>query len=218
MVGSSFVSDADVTEMLNVSLTELVEFMVGVYENFFSASYTLVTVSGTDEYDLSAVSPGIFKLLGVDLLFSATSGDFASLKSFPWAERDRYSTLGVWGSPAAIRARRPRYCLLGSKLKMLPAPDAAYSVKLTYVPKATPLAALTDALPTEIQPGWEEYIVCGAAKVMLAKEQNDLSFCIGEQDRVKKRIEAIAPNRDADAAPVMVRYEREDDFFDDEVF
>lgn len=217
MVNSDFVSDADVTEMVNVSYSELYEFLVQTFEDYFIAETTITTVSGTDAYDLSAVSPGIFKLRGVDLQLSAAAGNAIPLRRFEWAERSRYNQ-AVWGSVVMPGARRPAYRLLGSKLKLAPPPDAAYDLKVYYVPAVTLLSndtpGTTDVLPGEVRPGWEEYIVIGAAIRMLEKEQNDTTPLMAELARLKARIESAAANRDADAPVRMVRRadERADSF------
>jgi hypothetical protein len=224
MVGSDFVSDADVTEMLNSSWSELYEFLVGVFEDYFIAKYSFATVNGTDEYDLSAVNPGVFKIRGIDIVLSTASGNRIPLQPFQWSERDRYYA-AVWGAVAIPGARRPAYREMGSKLKLLSPPDSAYSLELIYVPNCVPLdntvPGTSDVLPVEVKPGWEEYIVIGAAAKMLAKEQNDVSWVAGEQERLKARIEGIAANRDADAPQRMVRRTRRGGdaypyYFDDE--
>ena len=70
MVGSDFRSDAEILPVINASYARLYRKIIGVYEDYFSSTTTIALISGTDTYSLSAVSPKVRKIRGVDFLHS----------------------------------------------------------------------------------------------------------------------------------------------------
>lgn len=185
MVGSEFVTDRQAKDMVNDEWAELYELMVTKYEDYFVTSHDIALVAGTDTYALPDGSdediPGVFKLRGVDVIISAN--ETFPIRPFQWSER-------------------------GRRL----APDASGSIRVWYVPNVTLLNAAAgeeddyDAvLPAEVKPGWERFIVFGAAMRMLRKEQSDVSELKQEKLLVRQVIENAAEKRDADAPARMIR-------------
>jgi hypothetical protein len=203
MRGSTFISDPELLDLINASWTELYELLVAEFEDYFVSTTTFATVNAVDTYDLSAYS--IFKLRGVDLLLSNAPGNFLPLDSFEWAERENYIGLGAGIGAYTLNGQRMKYLWQGSSLKLAPVPDGAWNLKITFIPKATLFASDTDPLPTEVQPGWEEYIALDVAIQMKSIEESDTSALEARKARLKKRIEESASNRDAEKPHRMVR-------------
>ena len=69
------------------------------------------------------------------------------------------------------------YLHVGTNLELFPTPDAAYSVRLRYVPEMTPLAADGDSI--DVPNGWEGFIIhsillrCDEARGAVAQRPQD---------------------------------------------
>lgn len=201
MTNSPFVSDTELTEIVNSSWSELYDILVGAFEDYAVSSTTLSLVAGTDTY---ALPSDFYKLRGCDLVVGAGAGDYATLSRFEWSERDRYSN--QWSAAYTANGHALRYCIQGSNLVFAPVPTAAHSVRLWYVPERTALAVDADTLT--VTPGWEEYIALDAAIQMLLKEESDVSAHMARKEALRQRIVGMAPKRDADAPATMIRRRR----------
>jgi len=207
MVGTTFRDSTQLLEIINASYAKLYRRIINVFEDYFSASTTIALVSGTDTYSLSAVSPKVRKLRGVDLILSNAAGDFVSLKPFNWSERDQYASgaAHAWARPQSGY----RYCLRGTNLVIAPVPSVTNSLKVYYVPELTKLTADGDSILEEIKEGWEEYIALDAAITLLRMEESDTRELVAEREDIWKDIEADAANRDADQPRTMVSSRRD---------
>jgi hypothetical protein len=162
-VGSQFIPDSDLVVMLNDSLSELYDLLVGAYADYFHKSYDLTTVQGQDTYPLPS---DFYKLTGVDETISSRP---CPLKKYEFAERGNYRPINRSGTP----------------------------IKLWYIPAFTKLALDTDTF--DGINGWEEYAVIDTAIKMKDAEESDVSVLSGRLAKLGKRIEALAPSRDASA-------------------
>lgn len=188
MVGSNFVTDSELNGYINASARELYDLLVRVYgEDYYLSSYSLSTVSGTDEYDLPAT---FYKLRGVDAQINGS--DWETLKKFNFNERNNWQNVAGWTSAGLPNVR---YRIYGNKIRFSPAPLAVHSVKLWYIPSLTALSL--DADTFDGINGWEEYVVVDAAIKCLQKEESDVSILLAQKEALKQRIENSAENRDA---------------------
>lgn len=186
MEDSDFILDAEVTTYINASVAELHDLMIASYGNEYKVTaYTFSTVAGTAT---SALPSAFYKILGLDV---QSGGDWHSLKQFNFNERNR--TTDDVGAPSL------RYRLIGDNIMFSPTPDAVYSMKLWYIPKATALSSGSDTL--DDLNSFAEYVIVDVAIKMLMKEESDVSVLLAQKEALKRRIEIMAQNRDAGQSP-----------------
>lgn len=185
-VGSTFVTDAatSLDAFINAGLDALYDLMVQAYgEDYFLTSSAFTTVAGTATYALPA---DFGKLRGVDLLY--TGNTRVPLSRFNFAERNRLRD-------PLLAGEVPSYRLQGSLLWLEPAPTAAYSGTLWYVPSRPLLVNGADSV--NVPNGWEDYAVLEAAIRVGLKEEGDVSGLLSLQERMRARLEAAVESRDA---------------------
>lgn len=197
---SAFISDADFNALLNASADELYDILVERFEDYFTTSSTITTVSGTENYP---VPTDFYKLVGVD--FQIDSTRWRALEPFSVRERNVYRNLPTIGFPGY----ELKYWLRGSSFDLLPVPTAAWTLKLWYVPKRTQLALDTDTF--DGVNGWEEYVVVDAAIKATVAEEGDPSALMQAKAALLERIEKASSKRDA-GSPARVSDVSRDDF------
>ncbi len=192
MVGSTFVTDAATSlwAWVNEANQKLHGMLVeALGEEYISSAATLTTVTGTSDY---AVPSGFFKLYGVGLPYQ---GDMRSLERYVRAERNVYRTR------QAVGLDLPRYSLVGSNIRLYPAPTSVMVGEILYAPEATVLTAGSDTV--NYPNGWERFIVLDAAIQCLAKEESSVKALTDERAAVIREIELAKESRDL-ATPLRV--------------
>lgn len=187
MVNNNFIKDDELTQYINASVQELHDLLIGAYSSdYFIKTYDFATIASTDSYALPA---DFYKLKGVDIAMAG--GHKYSARPFNFNERNRNEIVS-WG---LINGPSIRYRIVGDDLVFSPAPDAAYSCTLWYIPTATPLVLDAD---TYSDVAYSEYVVIDVAIKMLQKQETDVSGLSQQKNQMLKRIEAMAQNRDVD--------------------
>tara|TARA_R100001510_G_scaffold57549_1_gene66100 strand:- start:5402 stop:6088 length:687 start_codon:yes stop_codon:yes gene_type:complete len=205
MVNSLFVSDVEIRDYLNSSISELHDMMVKSYEDYFvtEQAYTIPLATGGE-----SLPADFYKALGVDY---ESGGITSTLRAYSFTERNVYNT------PFAVidRLAQPMYKIEGTKIKLIPENSASGTITLFYVPVATQFSGVTDSVSlTNVIPGYEEYIVAATAIRMLMKEESDTSALELEKQQLGRRIiRAISP-RDASGSHA-IRDVRKGRFRDD---
>ncbi len=175
---------------INEGVQKLQELLVKAYgSEFVETSTTFNTVAGTTDYNLPA---DMLAFYGIDLSIGGL--EFALLP-YEQGERNLYKNQSALGS---IRAR-PRYKLSGKAtgvIRLLPAPDGAYTARIWYAPSATLLTTGADTV--NFPNGWERYVVVYAAIQMLMKEESDVRELRTELNKMEQELEEISQRRDAD--------------------
>ncbi len=191
--GSDFVTDLELNSYINSEIAELKDLLIGAYDSDYDVqTVEFQTSASTANYALPngtnySAAPEFYKLRGVDIKLN--NADWTSLRPFNFNERNRTADWSVSDGPNV------RYRLVGTNLMFTPAPDAAYDVKLWYIPVATKLTANADVLRDLNQ--YSEYVMVGAAMKMLVKEETDASALASIKLDLRKRIVEMAQNRDA---------------------
>lgn len=188
---AGFVPDSatGIDAWINEGVQKLQERLIRAYgEDFLEKSAAITTISGTTDYALPA---DFLVLYGVEL---NVGGKTFSLLKYNHAERNLYKN-----SAKTSWRQLPRYRLSGMQagvVRLLPAPDGAYSGAIWYAPVATLLveAAETVNFPN----GWERYIVAYTAIQMLMKEESSVTDLRGEFKAMETELAEIAQRRDAD--------------------
>ena len=203
MENSTFVTDAEIQDYLNSSISELHDFMVKSYEDYFVSEQTYNAPLATGGENLPA---DFYKALGVDY---DSGGITSTLKAYSFTERNIYNT------PYAVidRLAEPMYKIEGTKIKLIPGNSQSGTITLYYVPQATQFSVSVTEIENVI-PGYEEYVVVATAIRMLMKEESDVSALERERQQLSSRIiRAISP-RDASGSHA-IRDVRKGRFRDD---
>ena len=191
MVGSTFVSDSEVVDYINVAMAEIHDLLVDKYEDYFVSSTT---------YALPADNPGtlpsdFYKALGVDFL---SGGLTYRMMRFTFQERNMYNAPAI----VASRIADTRYAIQGNQIKFIPSPSTSGTVTLFYVPESQQFSAgsTSDTIVSKAPPiakGYEEYLVVDAAIKCLMKEESNTQPHMIYKEQLRKRLEAASANRDA---------------------
>lgn len=188
MENSTFISDAELTSLINSSAAELYDLLIGVYEDYKISSSTVSVVANTDTYTLPA---DFYKLRGVDLVLDSL-GNAVTLKPFNFSERNAYMFTPTWN---VVGLAYLRYHMQGNSIRFVPVPNTTASVKLWYIPAITRLVIDADTL--DGVNGFEEYVIVDAAIKMRVKEESDVQELMAAKMGLKQRIESMAAARDA---------------------
>lgn len=193
MIGSAFVSDTEITALLNTYIAELYDLLVSAYgPAYFASSFTFNTAAGTREYSLP-VSPDtgadFYMLLGIDV--DLGGGDIISCQPFDFYSRNKFSQ-----DTSYVRGQPVYYRLHGSKIWLIPVPDGVYSATVHYVPAAPTLSSGGTTSFDGIN-GWERLPVVNTAIAMLQKEESDPSILLAERQSLLSRIQSMSKHRDA---------------------
>lgn len=180
MAGSSFVSDARLTDWINEANQKLHGMLVeALGEEYVSSTSSFTTVSGTSDY---ALPSGFYKLYGVDLNYH---GAMRTLMRYERSERNAYREI----RPDQL----PRYNVVGGNLRLYPATTSGLAGTILYAPEATVLHA-ADAV--NYPNGWEKYIVIEAAIQALMKEESSVTALVAERERIEREIRDAKEARD----------------------
>jgi len=149
MENNPFISTSEWNNYINQSYKELYDMLVSAYGNeyYVANTYTFQT-SGATQYSLPDGTPSFvddsgqtaqkfYKLLGVDLQYSASPSGYVSLRRFEFIERNKYAypntTINTNGYTNL------RYRINGDKLFLIPIPSSGQSTRIWYVPAPTNL-------------------------------------------------------------------------------
>ena len=183
MENSTFVTDAEIQDYLNSSISELHDFMVKSYEDYFVSEQTYNAPLATRGENLP---DDFYKALGVDY---NSGGITSTLRAYSFTERNIYNT------PYAVidRLAEPMYKVEGNKIKLIPGNSQSGTITLYYVPQALQFSDTISEVDNVI-PGFEEYVVVSTAIRMLMKEESDTKALELERQQLASRIiRAISP-------------------------
>lgn len=197
-VNSLFVTDSEITAMVNSSYAELYDLITQTAEDYFTTSLSF-TLSSSDAgvYTL----PGSFyKLRGVDFLLG---GSYITLYPYDWIARN-----DDVGPGNQVLSQEFAYKIMGTTLRFVPEDLAVGTFRLWYIPAYTPLSSGSDVISTQItKQNWEEYLVLDVAKKILDKEESNTSTLLQDKEILRRRITEFASGRDIDQ-PMRVSYSR----------
>lgn len=215
-VKSNFVTFSEWSYIARISLYELYDLLIGVYEDYNIASPVYINtnsvVGGSGNFPQYALPDGTnylggtlggtsgspaqawYKISGVDLGVNTSNNAWVTLQRFNWDDRNDYvypnSTSTIYG------VYNMRYRIMGNNLAVIPQPAGNQQLRVIYAPRLRGLLATTD-LTTIGYSGWLRYAIVRMAKYALDKEEgSDTSKLDQELIFLKTRIEQMASNRD----------------------
>lgn len=180
MVNSTFVTDTELIGYINHIYKRFYNKVVNTFENYYVSTAALSIVAGTDLYDLPT---DMLKLLGFDV---NRNGQVMTI--FPWSLNERNREQRSSDAPY-------RYIIRGTKIQILPKPDANYAATFFYVPVPTELTLANQSI--EVWNGFDEYIMLGAAILCKQKEESDASILALMQKEVETELMETLRGRDA---------------------
>ena len=189
MVGSSFVADSanGLYAWINEAHQKLHGMLVDAMgEEYVSSTATLTTVVSQSDYSLSSLTGGFYKLYGVGLPYQ---GDMRSLERYVRAERNVFRNRQPGGNYEI-----PRYSLIGSNIRLYPAPSTVMAGEILYAPEATVLTA--GSYTVNYPNGWERFIGLDAAIQLLLKEESSVTALVAEREKVVAEIALSKEQRD----------------------
>jgi hypothetical protein len=193
LVGSDFVTDTELNDLINTAYKELYAHLVAKSLNRTETSYA-VPITGAASYALPA---DFYSLIGV----YRTEG----------LDKLRLTRYSDTFQPSTRTGDACEYRVVGSNLALHPVPTGG-TYTLVYIPVAPVLA--TDADTVNGVLGWEEFIVLDVAICCLEKEESDTSKLEYKRDRILKRI-ADEANAIEFTETVRIRNTRDDSSFTD---
>lgn len=186
MENSDFVSASEWITYINAGYKNLYDLLVSKFEDYYITSSTFSVASGASTGSLPT---DFYKLRGVDR--SLGGGEYYTLLPFSFEKRNSRGYLSrYYGLNPDVR-----YRLLQSTLIFSPSDSAPGDYRIWYVPLATDLTSASDTVNGVN--GWELYIELDAAIQAIIKEESDPSALLMERQKVEKRIEEMAANRDS---------------------
>lgn len=202
METSTFVSDAEITELLNVGLAELwARLCMNGGQPFYQARTTLSVTAGQPLYTLPV------DFLSLQSVMGTINGWTGRLESFMPAQRAGLvnSGNGPWGQFTSTR-----YRIQGNAIEFLPATET-FTATLLYTPTCPRLVNGSDTF--DGFDGYEVAAIYGACASVQQKEDTDMTFYAGERDRIYRLIDTMAAARDM-SSPERVNDVRGDDLFE----
>lgn len=191
-IDQSGTADSELIRYANIAYRDLYNTIIQANNQYFTTSYNISIVGGTDEYALPA---DFYKLDGVDLQIDATSHRYLTLRPFMFQERNKFrSGLAFTNSPYG---QVFKYLLVANKIRFLPIPSMSGTVQLWYTPSPTVITSLADTV--EVIVGGDEYLSLTIAMAMLAKEESDTSTLNGKRLEVLQQLKNVLQSRDSGA-------------------
>lgn len=177
MESTSFVADAEWTDLINEAYLELWDLVLAAHADHFIASANFTLTSSVNTYTISTAIYNVRSVLrnpGLETEYE--------VPQWQWNER---------GQHAAIA-----YRLHGTTLEVLPKTSAAGDYRIYYEQSCTKLSADGDEITAAIEK-YADYIVCAAAIKALQKEESDTATLERERKRIEERIRAASKTRNA---------------------
>lgn len=187
---SNFVTDDEIIRYIDQGYTRLYDLIVSKFENYYINDYSFQTTGSTQFFDLPA---DFYKMVGLDQFQNTSgSGDNAlTVRPFNFNERNRYNNILFAVTAAAFY----RYLIQGSKIKILPPPDAGITFKMWYIPAPTKITSTAQQIDGIA--GWEEVVVLYAAVQIMNKQELDSTPLKREYAEAVDRVITMATERDA---------------------
>jgi hypothetical protein len=184
--GSQVVTDSELTGYINSSIKELYDILVSTYEDYYLSETTATVTTG----DSITLPTDFYKLRGLDY---AEGSVYYPVLPFKFSQRNQQNVELFSATPAV----KSRYRVQGSVIKLVPAAAAAGTYRVWYIPRAAELSLTTDTF--DGINGWEEFVIVDAAIKCMIKQELGTQELEKQKKDLIRRIEAMAPNRDADA-------------------
>lgn len=172
-----FVSDAELTRMINESYREFYDLVLESHaDHYLAAPASFSLSSGANTYALSSLT-SFYRLRGID---RRDGSGWYTVPRYQHAQRNDLRQLS--------------YRVMGSSLFFEPIEDAAGDYRAWFIPEPATLSNDSDTV--DGFNGWEVWIVEDVCAKIAAKAEESTSPFTGARDRVTERIRRAAADRD----------------------
>lgn len=187
------VSDSELLTYLNIYYRQLAMKIDHKYEYYRAKYYNIQTVLGQLRYPLPA---DFYNLLGIGLV------------NVPGPAPDTWTPLQPWDM---VNQNIPgtgfmnftngmftnmTYRVIDRQFEFKPM-KSAQIVGVWYTPMAMQLRSPGDVIEEWCMPGWEEYVITGAAMLIAAKEQQAIAMLEQMWLMIDAQIDSFIPSRDS---------------------
>lgn len=176
---STVFTDAVMTPWVNEAIGDYFDLLDEHFDGYRDTTGTVTTTAGVATVALPAA---FLKARAVDIL---DGGTYRQLRRF----QPSGQTLGFDGSTG----RPVGYLHVGTNLELFPTPDAAYTIRLRYVPAMTALSADGDSI--DVPNGWEGFIIHSILLRCDEREERSLTDRKDSIERYRARIVRASQNR-----------------------
>lgn len=189
---TGFVTDAELTDMLNCSLGDLDDTLVSTYEDYKLTDYLTSISTPVEGQNYFALPSDFLKCRGVDRQFNGT---YMTMDNYNFTKRNQYSfpvMNFVYGYLDVYYRIQDGYCFV------IPWQNCAANYRLWYIPKFLTLVNDGDVLPAYMDTqAWSEYAVVDTCIKILAKQDLDPTTFMAQKAALQARIINAAKPRDA---------------------
>ncbi len=225
MVGSTFVSAAELVQVADVAFTEFYLKFVSQFEEM-CVVMTPATVSLTNSTTLADVPVDFLKMKGIkirDEYFLIPLTNVMETEAFRWeGKRGKPTHYWLAGNGDKAAGDRP------ARMMPCPLPDGAYTLDCYYVPNLTLDSAESDSAFTasmSLGYGCDEYVVLTGAMKLKDKEESDCSVIMAERKMLWESIEKFLTPIDESMPKQVLQFQNgrhlglfSDPYFGDEEF
>lgn len=172
--------NSELDRYCNEGYSELWELLAAANERYFETSATFTLAAGVSTKTLVSIDASdIFRVMGLRKKYGTRYGNPLPIVSYgERAEPDELS-----------------FDVVGDSIAIFPSEDAAGDYQVDYIPAFVPLPNDASTLHARIMSGWEEFIICHAASIMLGKQRRDTSEVLRRKEELAKRIRSSAERR-----------------------
>lgn len=214
---SDFVDDAELTDRINEAAASLhAELTQKLGGEFLRAHVDLTTTPGTRTLPLqTATDPArsdIFKLESVEILVGT---EYHPIYGVKWQQRHHHG-YNARGRPTHFARSNFREAI--PEIELFPIPQAAETIRVTYVPNFAPL--VDDGDEMVLPENWFPWIAFEVAIGLTIKEEGSMYRALSaERERIQARIDALSTDIDHENALEWVDEEQKlsggEEFFDE---
>lgn len=194
---SKFIQNPEVNDLIDLAFAELWDLLVGArgHEYYAKRSTAINTVAGTASYTLPA---DFFELLTLGIAWSAD--ELERVRALDSLDETFLFNGITWGKGTPKKYRIGD----GDSVEIFPTPNAAIGTVLRYVPSAPKLTADEGANGSfNGVNGWHRLIALNVGMQMRTIAGRDVGSLVELYERDYQRIEALAADRAATAAPMI---------------
>lgn len=203
---TQFVTDPELTDIINEGVRELYDWVVEKYEDYYLSTTPpeITLTNASHEIDLDVLIPDFYKMKGID--FKLSSQDWQNMYRYNWRSRNSYNN-NI--SSLVRRGQFVRtYRLVGRKILIQPESNPAGTYRIWYIPLTAALVDDDDEFRGEN--GWEKYVSLYGAKFIKIKADEDISTIMQEMQIVKDRIDKLGRDRDLEGVQTITSYDRDE--------
>jgi hypothetical protein len=186
-------TDAVLTRWINQAICEVYEHLANKFEGHYVSEASLSTVAGQVYVNLPS---DFWKLLRLDVLQS--SGVYYPMRRIALSAEDGYANGAFFDSRYGIYEYYGYY-IRASRIQLVPTPTKVDTIRCVYIPYSTDLSASSSTF--DGINGYEDLVVQIVLRKCYQREQKDTRPAQMEIDRIFKRIDREASERNA-AEPV----------------